>query len=159
MGELEPELEPQPEPEPEPVLSEMLGETDLLLPSELLRDLLTFTGTAGILLPPFLIYLCLYFKHSTSSSFFFGLDTIFMPGPCLASTTWAQFLVWEGGNLFHLLTMRTQALQMSPRLSSSTWKHPWKLGAYLSLVVKRELQKMEKNNYYFPQIDFFCQPA
>ena len=85
MGELEPELEP--EPEAETVFSEMEGETDLLLPSELFRDLLTCTATAGILLPAFLIYLCLYFKHSTSSSFFLGLDTIFMPGPCLASTT------------------------------------------------------------------------
>ena len=83
------ELEPEPEAEPEPVLvfSEMEGETDLLLPSELLRDLVTWTGTAGTLLPPFLTYLCLYFKHSLSSSFFLGLDTIFMPGPCRASTT------------------------------------------------------------------------
>ena len=126
----------------EPVLSEMEGETDLLLPSELLLDLFVFTFE--ILVGPFLMYLCLYFRHSTSSSFFLGRATIFIPGPCLASTTCAQFLFSEAGSLFHLLTMRTQALQMSPLLSSSIWKQPEKLGEYRSLAVKREL-KMGKN--------------
>ena len=125
-----------------PVLSEMEGETDLLLPSELLLDLFVFTFE--ILVGPFLMYLCLYFRHSTSSSFFLGRATIFIPGPCLASTTCAQFLFSEAGSLFHLLTMRTQALQMSPLLSSSIWKQPEKLGEYRSLAVKREL-KMGKN--------------
>ena len=68
--------------------------------------------------------------------------TILFPFPFaykyLASTTCDQSLVELKGSFFHLLTMRTQALQMSPSLSRIL-KHPRKLSAYLSLSVKREL--------------------
>ena len=73
-------------------------------------------------------YLCLY------------LNTFLMPGPVLASTTWCQSLVVLAGNFFHLLTMRTQALQISPFLVSSNLKHPTQSSSYFLLSVNLELK-------------------
>ena len=134
------------------------GDSDLLLTSELAL----FRGAEIILAFTtgfFLLYTCLYLRFSTSS-LLFGLTTTFVPGPdlemlqivgqhsiplillsYLASTTWDQSLVELKGSFFHLLTMRTQALHMSPCLRSLSLilKHPRKLSAYLLLSVNREL--------------------
>ena len=133
------------------------GDSDLLLTSEL-----TLLRGAEIVLlfstESFLLYLCLYLRFSTSS-LLFGLTTAFAPGPALEilqislsafysylcmyleSTTWDKSLVELP--FLHLLTWRTQALQMSPclRLSSLSLilKHSRKLSAYLLLSVNREL--------------------
>merc|ERR1711899_684354 len=65
---------------------------------------------------------------------------VLWPGPARASTTCAQFLLVPGGNCRHLFTIRTQALQMSPVLSSlSSRKQFSNSSSYLSLSVNREL--------------------
>ena len=64
------------------------------------------------------------------------------------------FSTWEGGGEIsrqrnmrlwwnrHLLTIRTQALQISPRLVSSSLKHSWQASSYFPLSVNRELKRI-----------------
>ena len=76
--------------------------------------------------------------NSLSAFYSFDLILLYL---YLASTTWDQSFVELKGSFFHLLTIRTQALQMSPCLRSLSLilKHPRKLSAYLLLSVNREL--------------------
>ena len=76
--------------------------------------------------------------RTTGTIIFFVL----WPGPARASTTWAQFLLVPKGNWRHRFTMRTQALQISPVLSSLARRKQFSnSSSYLSLSVKRELEK------------------
>jgi len=84
--------------------------------------------------------LCLYISlFVTMFSFFLCLNTFFIPGPVLASTTCAQSLVVFGGSFFHLLTISTQALHISPLRASASLKHLVQSSSYFLLSVKREL--------------------
>jgi hypothetical protein len=64
---------------------------------------------------------------------------LLIPGPLLASTTWFQCRVDPAGNLMNLFTSKTQALQISPLLSSSRLKHFSKYASYLLESVNLEL--------------------
>ena len=92
----------------------------------------------------FLLYTCLCLNLSlgvTICSFFLCLNTFFMPGPVRASTTCAQSFVVLDGNFFHLFTISTQALHISPLRASSSLKHLVQSSSYFLLSVKRELKK------------------
>jgi len=64
---------------------------------------------------------------------------LLVPGPALASTTWAQWRIEPLGSFFHLLTKRTHALHISPILVWSSWKHCKKSSSYFLLSVNQEL--------------------
>ena len=123
-------------------------------------------GTARFLLrlyTCFLLYTCLSGVVTWITSFFLFLNTFFIPGPVLASTTWCQSLFELAGSFFHLLTMRTQALQISPFLTSSSLKQPTQSPSYFLLSVNRELgkEKMRKRptftlKYKGCQMTFTC---
>ena len=110
------------------------GDADLVLPPEMLpSDLFGFI---------FFLQTCLCLnvaRDSGSSSFFLCLNTFLVPGPVRASTTCAQSLVVFGGKFFHLLTISTHALHISPFLASSNLKQVEKFSSYFPLSVKREL--------------------
>lgn len=54
--------------------------------------------------------------------------------------TWCQSRLVPMGNFFHLLTKRTQALQISPDLFSLIRKHFSNSGSYFLLSVNLELE-------------------
>lgn len=60
----------------------------------------------------------------------------------LLSTTCFQFFELPGGSFFHRLTRRTQALQISPCLSSLNRKQPLNNNSYLVEDVNRELEDL-----------------
>merc|ERR1711976_494151 len=81
----------------------------------------------------FLLILCSFSSEGVpggqTSSFFFLAEVCLVtpaPTPALESTTWPQFLRLLLGNFLHLLTTRTQALHISPRLSSVSMKQALK---------------------------------
>lgn len=63
-----------------------------------------------------------------------------VPGPALASTTWCQCLtsLFSGESFFHLLTSKTQALQISPPRFSLIRKQRSNSASYFLLSVKRD---------------------
>ena len=114
----------------------------------------TFVNNVFFLFTFFRIFGLLSSSTSSRGLFFtLGFRTIgtiiffvLWPGPARASTTCAQFLLVPGGNCRHLFTIRTQALQMSPVLSSlSSRKQFSNSSSYLSLSVNRELGKRVVN--------------
>ena len=83
------------------------------------------------------------FSSDSGSTFLltFLKVTLLPPGPTLESTTWCQSFSVSLGRTLHLLTIRTQALQMSPCLLwfSSSLKHWLKAFSYFPLSVNLEL--------------------
>ena len=62
------------------------------------------------------------------------------PGPLLLLTTWAQSLAVSGGRFLHLLTIKTQALQISPDRETFSLKQFRKEFSYFPLSVNLELK-------------------
>ena len=101
----------------------------------------TFTEFGLLLTILFLCFFLIFSNVSGCSRFFFCLILHLIPGPFLASTTWAQCFFVSFGRVLHLLTISTHALQISPHLVSSRRKHFKNAFSYFSLFVYLELGK------------------
>lgn len=67
-------------------------------------------------------------------------ETFFTFYEIKSSLTCFQFLLLPCGSLLHLLTSKTQALQISPSRFSVKTKHPLKCSSYLFEEVNLELE-------------------
>ena len=112
-------------------------------------------GTWGFLKTKLLFFFLLIFSNfstiwDASSVFFTFRLLILFPGPLLLLTTWAQFFWVSSGRFLHLLTIKTQALQISPDREQFSRKQFLKESSYFPLSVNLELE--EKIIYKF----IFC---